>query len=182
MPLHVFVVDRRSDFPWGSADRVVVPAKEFVVEAARRLPASARVINLCGDLSYLSLGYYCSLLAEARGQKVIPSVEVMLDLHWKRLLRIALPEVNELLRRTFQVPPEEQPPFSAMIFGLADDPRLAIAARRIFELFRCPLLAIELKHKGSWAIESIEPISIREVRAEQRQIFVEALDRYTQAA
>ena len=106
MPLHVFVVDRRSDFPWGSADRLVVPAKEFVVEAARRLPASARVINLCRDLSYLSLGYYCSLLAEARGQKVIPSVEVMLDLHWKRLLRIALPEVNELLRRTFRARPK----------------------------------------------------------------------------
>ena len=159
-----------------------MPAREFVGEAARRLPASARVINLCRDLSYLSLGYYCSLLAEARGQKVIPSVEVMLDLHWKRLLRIALPEVNELLRRTFRVSPEEQPPFSATIFfGLADDPRLAIAARRIFELFRCPLLAVELKHKGGWAIESIEPISIREVRAEQRQIFAEALDRYTQA-
>ena len=117
-----------------------MPAKEFVGEAARRLPASARVINLCRDLSYLSLGYYCSLLAEARGQKVIPSVEVMLDLHWKRLLRIALPEVNELLRRTFQASPEEQPPFSATIFfGVPDDPRLAIAARRIFELFgaRC---------------------------------------------
>lgn len=183
MPLHVFVVDRRSDFPWTAPDRVVVPAKEFVVEAARSLPASARVINLCGDLSYLSLGYYCSLLAEARGQKVIPSVEVMLDLHWKRLLRIALPEVNELLRRTFQAPPEEQPPFAATIFfGVPDDPRLAVAARRIFELFRCPLLALELKHRGGWKIESIEPISIREVRAEQRPIFAAALDRYTQAA
>ena len=183
MPLHVFVVDRRSDFPWTAPDRVVVPAKEFVVEAARTLPASARVINLCGDLSYLSLGYYCSLLAEARGQKVIPSVEVMLDLHWKRLLRIALPEVNELLRRTFQAPPEEQPPFAATIFfGVPDDPRLAVAARRIFELFRCPLLALELKHRGGWKIESIEPISIREVRAEQRPIFAAALDRYTQAA
>jgi hypothetical protein len=67
----VIVVDRRSDFPWPVADRLVVPAKEFVGEAARRLPA-ARVINLCRDLSYLSLGYYCSLLAEARGQKVNP--------------------------------------------------------------------------------------------------------------
>jgi glutathione synthase/RimK-type ligase-like ATP-grasp enzyme len=183
MPLHVFVVDRRSDFPWSSADRLVVPAKEFVVEAARRLPASARVINLCRDLSYLSLGYYCSLLAEARGQKVIPSVEVMLDLHWKRLLRIALPEVNELLRRTFRARPEDQRPFSAKIFfGVPDDARLAIVARRIFELFRCPLLALELKHRGVWTIDSIEPISIREVRAEERPIFASALDRYTQVA
>ncbi len=183
MPLHVFVVDRRSDFPWTSPDRLVVPAKEFVFEVERRLPASARVINLCRDLSYLSLGYYCSLLAEARGHKVIPSVEVMLDLHWKRLLRIALPEVNELLRRTFRPPPEEQPPFSVTIFfGVPDDPRLAIAARRIFELFRCPLLTLQLKYQGAWRIEAIEPISIREVRTEQRPIFAAALDRYTQAA
>lgn len=183
MPLHVIVVDRRADFPWQAADRIIVPAKEFVVEAARLLPASARVINLCRDLSYLSLGYYCSLLAEARGQRVIPSVEVMLDLHWKRLLRIALPEVSELVGRTFQVPPEGQPPFTATIFfGVPDDPRLAIPARRIFELFRCPLLSVELKHKGRWIIESIEPISIRDVRPEQRHLFAAAFDRYAQAA
>ena len=183
MPPHVVVVDRRSDFPWAAPDRLVVPAKEFVGEAARRLPVSARVINLCRDMSYLSLGYYCSLLAEARGQKVIPSVEVMLDLHWKRLLRIAMPEVNELVRRTFRAPPETQPPFTVTIFfGEADDSRLAVAARRIFELFRCPLLTVELRYKNGWAIETIEPISIREVHADQRQLFVRALDRYTRAA
>src|SRR5574338_1386801 len=113
MARHIIVVNRRSDFPWPSADRVVVTAKEFVTEAARRLPASSRIINLCRDYGYLGLGYYASLLAEARGQKVIPAVEVMLDLHWKRLLRIALPEVNELVRRTFRVGPADQPPFRA---------------------------------------------------------------------
>jgi glutathione synthase/RimK-type ligase-like ATP-grasp enzyme len=183
MPLHVFVVDRRADFPWLAPDRLVIPAREFVGEAARRLPASARVINLCRDLSYLSLGYYSSLLAEARGQKVVPSVEVMLDLHWKRLLRIALPEVNELLRRTFPVPANEQPPFTATIlFGVPDDPRLAVAARRIFELFRCPMLSVALAYKGGWQIDGIEPISIRDLQADQRPLFAHALDRYTSAA
>lgn len=182
MPLHVFVVDRRADFPWLAPNRIVMPAKEFVGEAARRLPASARVINLCRDLSYLSLGYYCSLLAEARGQKVIPSVEVMLDLHWKRLLRIALPEVNDLLRRTFQVSPNVQPPFTVTIFfGIPDDDRLTTAARRIFELFRCPLLSVNLVHKGRWEIDTIAPISIRNMQPEQGALFSNALDRYTSA-
>lgn len=183
MPLHVIVVDRRSDFPWPAPDRRVVLAKEFVGETARRLPASARVINFCRDMSYLSLGYYCSLLAEARGQKVIPSVEVALDLHWKRLLRIALPEVNELVRRTFQARADERPPVSATIFfGATEDSRLAPAARRIFELFRCPLLSVELERKDGWSIGAIEPISIRDIRPEQRQLFVDALDRYTRSA
>lgn len=183
MARHIIVVDRRADFPFPAPDRIIVAAKDFVVEAARELPGSARVINLCRDYSYLSLGYYSSLLAEARGQKVIPSVEVMLDLHWKRLLRIALPEVNELVRRTFQVSPGEQPPFRTMIFfGVADDPRLTVAARRIFELFRCPLLTIELKHRGGWHVASIEPASFADVPPEQQALFAEALDRYTRVA
>jgi Glutathione synthase/Ribosomal protein S6 modification enzyme (glutaminyl transferase) len=183
MARHIIIVDRRADFPYPAPNRIVVAAKDFVAEAARELPTTARVINLCRDYSYLSLGYYCSLLAEARGQKVIPSVEVMLDLHWKRLLRIALPEVNELLRRTFEALPNEQPPFQSMIFfGVPDDPRLSVAARRIFELFRCPLLTIELKYRGGWQIASIEPASLADVAPEQSSAFAEALDRYTRVA
>ncbi len=183
MPVHVIVVDRERDFPWPAADRLVMPARRFVEEAARRLPSSARVINLCRDYSYQSLGYYCSLLAEARGQKVIPSVEVMLDLHWKRLLRIALPEVQELVRKTFQASPEEQPSFTVNIFfGIVDDPRLGVVARRVFELFRCPLLTLDFRHRGGWEIVSIRPMSIREVRHEQLNLFRYALDRHTHAA
>lgn len=183
MPLHIIVVDRRADFPWTGQDRVVVPAREFVAEAARRLPTSARVINLCGDLSYLSLGYYASLLAEARGQKVIPSVDVMLDLHWKRLLRIALPEINELVARTFLAEPREveQPLPVTIFFGVADDVRLAAVGRRLFELFRCPVLHVHLRHKGTWRITEIEPISLREIRPEQRDLLRDALNRYTHA-
>lgn len=182
MPQHIVVVDRRRDFPWLRRDLRVVAARDFVTESARRLPVSARVINLCRDYSYLSLGYYCSLLAEGRGQKVIPSVEVMLDLHWKRLLRIALPEVNELVKRTFQAAPDEQSAFKVTIFfGVPDDPRLAAAARRIFELFRCPLLQIELRPRHRWEIAEIRPMSIREVRADQVDPFIGALERYTRA-
>lgn len=183
MPLHIVVVDSRADFPWTAPNRVIVAARDFVMESARRLPASARVINLCRDPSYLSTGYYVSLLAEARGQRVIPSVEVMLDLHWKRLLRIALPEVNELVKRTFLAPADEVSGVPVNIFfGVPDDPRLTVAARRIFELFRCPLLAVELKYKSGWSIASIRPISIREVQAGQRELFIEALNRYTHGA
>ena len=35
------------------------------------------VINLSGDYSYNSEGYYCSLLAQARGHRVIPGVDII---------------------------------------------------------------------------------------------------------
>ena len=34
-------------------------------------------INLSNDYSYNSEGYYCSLLAQTRGQKVIPDVDII---------------------------------------------------------------------------------------------------------
>jgi glutathione synthase/RimK-type ligase-like ATP-grasp enzyme len=183
MPFHVIVVDRKQDLAWAAPDGLVVEAKDYVMHPARRIRASTRVINLCRDYSYMSLGYYCSLLAEARGHRVVPSVEVMLDLHWKRLLRIALPEINELIRRTFKAPATEPEPIQVTIFfSMPDDVRLNEAAKRIFELFRCPILTLELRHRNGWEVASIQPTSLRDLRTEQQPMFAEALNRYTQAA
>ena len=39
-----------------------------------------KIINLCRNYKYQSNGYYCSLLAEARGHSVIPSIKAINDL------------------------------------------------------------------------------------------------------
>ncbi len=184
MARHVVVVDRKSDFAFPADDRHVVTAKDFLLEPPAPGTATARVINLCRDYSYLSLGYYCSLLAEARGQKVIPSVESMLDLHWKRLLRIGLPEVNALVRRTFKGFPDGAGERCVTVFfGVSEEPSLADAARRVFELFRCPILSLDLRQRrGGWEIAALAPVSIRELTEEQAPMFAAALDRYTRRA
>ncbi|WP_372600486.1 RimK-like ATPgrasp N-terminal domain-containing protein, partial [Amphritea sp.] len=43
-----------------------------------------RIINLCDTERYLSKGYYCSLLAEARQHQVLPSVKVINALRSRR--------------------------------------------------------------------------------------------------
>ena len=47
-------------------------------------------------------GYYASLLAEARGHRVIPTVETMLDLREPKLYEHALPELEEALNHCAQ--------------------------------------------------------------------------------
>ena len=46
-------------------------------QARRGLP---KVLNLSRSYAYQTLGYYASLLAEARGQKVVPTVSTILEL------------------------------------------------------------------------------------------------------
>ena len=47
-----------------------------------------RVVNLCRNYRYLGSGYYCSLLAEARGHHVIPSLKTLTELSAKPLSSI----------------------------------------------------------------------------------------------
>lgn len=182
MPLHLIVVDRMDDFPWEMPGCRVVTARDYVREPAPPRSSSIRVINLCRDHSYLSLGYYCSLLAEGRGHKTIPSIEVMLDLHWKRLQRIALPEVTDLVGRTLKAEPGGEPVTVHIYFRQADDPHLAEAARRIFDLFRCPILKLSLRHgDGRWEIAELSPVPIRDLSEAQRENFRDAMERYVRA-
>ena len=158
-------------------------ARDYIREAAPPRASSVRVVNLCRDYSYMSLGYYCSLLAEGRGHKTIPSIEVMLDLHWKRLLRIALPEVNELVGRTFKEASDVATVTALIYFRQTDDPCLAEAARRIFDLFRCPILKLTLRHRaGEWEIADLAPVAIRDLDDGQKDAFREAMERYVRVA
>jgi glutathione synthase/RimK-type ligase-like ATP-grasp enzyme len=183
VPLHLIVVDRKQDFKWSNANRVVVTSREYAKDSGKGLPSSTRVINLCRDYSYLSLGYYCSLVAEGRGQRVIPAVDAILDLNWKRLYQTALPEINDLVHSALAQAPSVPAAFSVhLYFGMPDDRRFRDAARRIFDTFRCPILQVDLRFKRRWEVVEILPLSIRDLGPEQEVMFEQALDRYTRAA
>jgi glutathione synthase/RimK-type ligase-like ATP-grasp enzyme len=185
MALHLIVVDREDDFKWPAPDRVVVAARDYAVsDPAKRFSASSRVINLCRDYSYLSLGYYASLIAGARGQRVVPSVETLLDLNWKRIYQTELPDINALVRKTFVAEPGDPLAFTVhLFFGVPDDPRFSDVARHIFERFRCPMLAIDLRHrKEGLEVMAIRPMALRDLTPTQESLFAQALDRYTHAS
>jgi glutathione synthase/RimK-type ligase-like ATP-grasp enzyme/gamma-glutamyl:cysteine ligase YbdK (ATP-grasp superfamily) len=57
-----------------------VTADEYLEGSAPFTDTNAQVINLCRDVSYGSKGYYVSLLADARGQDVLPRVQVITGL------------------------------------------------------------------------------------------------------
>ena len=83
--MQLIVVDREQDIERDGSDRSVVSAQDFIDgERTKDLPVGVRVINRCQDVSYLSLGYHVSLVAEARGQRAEPSVEALLDLDWEQ--------------------------------------------------------------------------------------------------
>lgn len=65
----------------GLPPEMVVEADRYLEGGAAMADAHAVVVNLCRSTRYGSRGYYVSLLADARGQQVIPTVETSEGLH-----------------------------------------------------------------------------------------------------
>src|SRR5450830_1521798 len=103
-PAHVIIVEKRTDFRWPDPGSHVITAEEFVSEHADARSQPRKVINLCRNYDYLSMGYYCSLLAEARGDRVTPSVETILDLRQKTADSPRLAGLNRMAGGLEEVP------------------------------------------------------------------------------
>jgi len=139
-----------------------------------------RIINLCNSYRYLADGYYCSLLAEARGHHVIPSVQVLNDLGKRALYELQLGEIADALERSFAGhPPSAEQLLVRSYFGTSPEPAYRDLARRLFDLFPCPVLEVELRYKRRWQIVSLRAVSPRELDDAAQTAFAEALDQYS---
>lgn len=167
----------------GEGDHAVTP-EDFITNRAdidlqkgRRI----RVINLCKSYDYLSKGYYCSLLAEARGQQCLPPVESVVTLNWKRLSRNAKPELDALIAKHYREPLSSEIAKTFLFyFGRAEDPKLEFLSRRIFDIFRFPIVSAEIRFdEDKWSISAITPVSFSSLPKSKLAFFNEALASYT---
>ena len=183
---HLIVVEKVADFRWANSDSRIITAEEFISERAHEDGVSSRrprkVINLCRSYDYLSLGYYCSLLAEARGDRITPSVETILDLQQRSTQQGLLAQLDRLIDGFADIPRSVNTLSFHVFFGRIEDPALADLARKSFELFRCPLLEIELERPAGltgWKTTSVKSIDPRDVDVSRDALFVGALDEFT---
>ncbi len=181
--MHIIIVERKTHFRYRNPGCLVLNNREFITRPDLVQDKRAKIINLSKDYSYLGYGYYCSLLAEARSQKVIPSVKTILDLRQRSIYSHALPELDELLRqqvkRLVMLPTA---PFTLHVFfGRTDDLRFPDLARRVFDEFRCPLLKLSISPEDGWHIASIRPMALSDLKPDQQEFFEHALESYTRS-
>jgi len=176
----VIVVEKASD--WGSyypSDNVV-PAIDYLREPLGSEDERTQVINLCRSYKYLGTGYYVSLLAEARGHKVIPSVRTLNDLRRRSLYGLDIDDLNQKVTRFFPEGARDATDFGLLVyFGQTSYPPLADLARQVFEAFPCPILRIEFERAKVWQIAAIKPAGLHTLDDPQEDAFAEALDRFS---
>ena len=175
----LLVVDDLSDWaPYYPSERVM-SFEHYLAAAQESRTQRVRVINLCGSYAYLSDGYYCSLLAEARNHHVIPSVKVINDLGKNALYRLQLDELGESLAKALKNQPTGSERILHSYFGTTPDADFQALAHLLFERFPCPILKIGLRCQPPWELTELSAVSPRELDDAMQTLFAEALDQFS---
>lgn len=137
------------------------------------------VINLCSDLSYHSLGYYCSLLAQARKHRVIPTIETLNRLDSDTSVKLDS-SLLRLCRCHDNLPTESTDGefHLDIFFGKCEDPRLERLARFIFDQYPAPMLRATFNGSEQAKITQIRPLTLDELSDAQEDIFANTLDQF----
>lgn len=176
MPAATILVEHPKDCPWPSGDHRIVRISDYASNP-KLVPSGGRIVNLCRTSGYLSQGYYGSLLAEARGHAVLPSVATLVGLNCRTLQAPTL----DRLTRALAILLEECPAgvdlrrSLIVVFGRSREPRMQRLAALAFELYPSPLLAIDFD-SGARRVKAVRPITGRQAADTEANLFRDALD------
>lgn len=140
---------------------------------------SVFVINLSGDYSNNSEGYYCSLLAQARGHKVIPSGDIINKLDNGPGIRLS----NGLQKLCSQWAQKNGVPdgsswYFTIYFGQCREKGLERVARFIFDNYPVPILRVRMHRGQTTQIEAIQSIPLHSLSETEQDAFASALDAF----
>jgi glutathione synthase/RimK-type ligase-like ATP-grasp enzyme len=178
----VIVVEKASD--WGSfypSDNVIAAVDYLKAPiAGGEEQERTQVINLCRSYKYLGIGYYVSLLAEARGHRVIPSVRTINDLRRRSIYGLDIEDLNQKLTRFLPAEGRDATEFGLLVyFGTTSYAPLADLARQVFDIFPCPIIKLEFERQKVWQINAIKPGSLHALTDAQEDAFAQALDAFS---
>jgi len=176
----VILVDSAKDFPNADTPHKVITTRDYLARASLFQGARPKIVNLARSFAYQSRGYYCSLLAEARGHRIIPSTETMIDLGARQLYAQALPELDDALAKALATPADKTVPSRVLVFfGTVQDRRFDRFARLLFDWFRCPVLEVTIDNGERPEIRKLASVPVTRLSAEELSVFHEALHSHT---
>ena len=158
----------------------VVSAREYLTTSKYSEARRAKVVNLCRGYGYQSVGYYVSLLAEARGHRPMPSVSTLQDLRMQPVLRLISEEHEERIAKALGAgdPPTRE---IRVYFGATPDPGMERLARTLFNHFEAPLLRVEFAFAGGrWRLDAVRPMATADIPDGERSLVATSALRHFQ--
>ncbi|MFA6408948.1 MAG: RimK family protein [Gammaproteobacteria bacterium] len=175
--LSLVIVNNPKDWNFDIDNVEVVPAKTYLTDSEFAEVRNVRIYNLCRSYRYQSIGYYVSLLAEARGHKVFPSVTTIQDLKSQSVIRINSDELDQLIQRSLSKLKSKK--FELNIyFGQSVAKQYDTLSKQLYSAFQAPLLTASFSFNKKWILQNVNPISLNDIPEGQRDYVSELAKQY----
>jgi len=167
----LIVVNNPDRWPFEIPGVEVVAARAYLTDPRYTDLRHVRIYNLCRSYKYQSVGYYVSLLAEARGHRPQPSVSTIQDFKSPVVTRILSEDIDDLIQKSLA--PIKAHTFTLSIYFARNLARAYDRlAQQLFNQFQVPLLRAHfVKCDERWELDDIAPIPASEI-PESHQAFV----------
>ncbi len=174
----LIVVDNPKDWRLHIRGVSVVSARDYLTGPRFSEMKLAKVFNLCKSYAYQSLGYYVSLLAQARGHKPLPAISTIQDLKLSAMMRLATHELQETINAALAKLRSGRFALS-IYFGRNMVARYERLALGLFNQFPAPLLRAEFRRdEDGWELKSLRPIEADEIPPEHTAFVIQAAEQY----
>lgn len=151
----LIVVDNNEQTLAQSFDNVIT-FNSYLRDYPKHNEPKTRIINLCDSSQYLSKGYYCSLLAEARKHQVLPSVKTINALRGGQAPMLNIGQID-----------------GEIYFGHALNDLQSKAAKSVFKQYPAPILYVDKQGL-------LQQGSLSSLSDEQYSDFIAKLNNFTQ--
>jgi glutathione synthase/RimK-type ligase-like ATP-grasp enzyme len=168
----LIVVNNPKQWPLEIPNVEVVDARSYLTQPEYSEMRGVKLFNLCRSYRYQSIGYYVSLLAEARGHKPLPSITAIQDLKSQSMVRFVSEELDELIQ-TSLAPIQSEKFALSVYFGRNMANRYRRLAMNLFNLFPAPLLRAQFVRDKRWVLRSLTAIPASEVPDSHRPFVVQ---------
>ncbi|HAU66376.1 MAG: RimK domain-containing protein ATP-grasp [Candidatus Uhrbacteria bacterium GW2011_GWF2_39_13] len=158
----IVVVSHPSDWHLQIPGVEIVSVKAYLTDPLYHDLKNVRIFNLSRNYWYQSAGYYVSLLAEARGHKVIPNVTTIQDLKSNTIVRALSDDLDDLIQQKLSKIKADRFTLS-IYFGKNLTARYNELSQKIYGLFRAPLLRAQFTFRQKWVLQSVTLISMKEI-------------------
>uniref|UniRef100_UPI003216E6EF GNAT family N-acetyltransferase n=1 Tax=uncultured Draconibacterium sp. TaxID=1573823 RepID=UPI003216E6EF len=159
---NIIVINQPYKWTFADVNAKVVSVKEYINNPVYHTCSDMRVFNLCSSYKYQSYGYYVSLLASARGHRVIPSTITIRDFKLLNVIHSASYDIEELINKALNKISDDK--FNLNIyFGQTATKGFSLLATRLYQLFETPLFEIEFIKQDKWIIKGIKVLTLNKL-------------------
>lgn len=176
----LIIVDDPRNWPLEIEGARLIAARDYISDPHYLNLRRVKIFNLCRSYRYQSLGYYASLLAAARGHRVLPGIGALQDLKSPSIIRFVSEELDALIQKSFKALRSET--FTLSIYlghNLAKCHEQL--SQRLFKMFQMPFLRavfVFSPKSEKWQLQNVQPIAASEIPQEHRAFAISAVQEY----